>query len=280
MYTMEYTAVLAQEPFSSDGDQEEAKKRWTRGAFPRLSFSKTLELPQAVFELGEGERVRRLYVFNHLRKSPDSGPSRTLISAANSGYGIVTGSYKSEYLELTELGIKIFNSNKKFNKYQAIYEALFANEIFSSFTSRFCGKGIPNDEFAIDYLTAKHELQEVDAKVCWQVIKENLIDFDLSQELSDRIILISPEMALEKILESLPEEYTETLLKESPDVKTPLPQAAIKSSLSSSSDLKAGKFDPQFHFNIQIHLPENASPEAYDAIFKSIGTHLLGRNEE
>jgi len=37
---------------------------------------------------------------------------------------------------------------------------------------------------------------------------------------------------------------------------------------------------PQIHFNIQIHLPENGSPEDYDAIFKSIGTYLLGRKDE
>ena len=37
---------------------------------------------------------------------------------------------------------------------------------------------------------------------------------------------------------------------------------------------------PQIHFNIQIHLRENGSPEDYDAIFKSIGTYLLGRKDE
>lgn len=41
-----------------------------------------------------------------------------------------------------------------------------------------------------------------------------------------------------------------------------------------------GSAVPQIHFNIQIHLPENGSPEDYDAIFKSIGTYLLGRKDE
>ena len=37
---------------------------------------------------------------------------------------------------------------------------------------------------------------------------------------------------------------------------------------------------PQIHFNIQIHLRENGSPEDYDAIFKSIDNHLLGRKDK
>lgn len=37
---------------------------------------------------------------------------------------------------------------------------------------------------------------------------------------------------------------------------------------------------PQFHFNIQIVLPENATQDTYDNIFKSIATHLLNRREE
>lgn len=39
------------------------------------------------------------------------------------------------------------------------------------------------------------------------------------------------------------------------------------------------KSNPEFHFNIQIHLPSDASPDTYDAIFKSIGRHLLGKEE-
>jgi len=40
------------------------------------------------------------------------------------------------------------------------------------------------------------------------------------------------------------------------------------------------RITPQIHFNIQVVLPENALPETYDAIFKSIATYLLGRTEE
>ncbi len=47
-----------------------------------------------------------------------------------------------------------------------------------------------------------------------------------------------------------------------------------------SSHQKRLKNMPQVTFNIQIVLPENASPETYEAIFSSMSTHLLGRDEE
>ncbi len=40
------------------------------------------------------------------------------------------------------------------------------------------------------------------------------------------------------------------------------------------------RITPQIHFNIQVVLPENALSETYDAIFRSIATHLLGRTGE
>ncbi len=55
--------------------------------------------------------------------------------------------------------------------------------------------------------------------------------------------------------------------------KSLLPANGVASSL-------VGEIQPQVAFNIQIQLPENAKPETYEAIFKNISVHLLGRPEE
>ena len=51
-------------------------------------------------------------------------------------------------------------------------------------------------------------------------------------------------------------------------------------SVNSGGILHRSNVIPQFHFNIQIHLPDNSTPEVYDAIFHSIAKHLIGRSEE
>lgn len=61
------------------------------------------------------------------------------------------------------------------------------------------------------------------------------------------------------------------------EIEVPAPSIPI-----TPTKVSAGldRLTPQIHFNIQVVLPENASADTYDAIFRSIATHLLGRNEE
>jgi len=82
-------------------DASPARSR-QRSAFPASSFEDATEIAAVMHRLG-GSRVRRLTIFEDLDRSPDSGTSRQAVT--NSGrYGITTGSYASEWLELTELG--------------------------------------------------------------------------------------------------------------------------------------------------------------------------------
>lgn len=78
------------------------RKRVSRN-FPAAPFEEALELPVAIQRIGGGEKVRRLTLFEQLDKSPESGPSRMMITNS-SRYGLTTGSYKAEWLELTPNG--------------------------------------------------------------------------------------------------------------------------------------------------------------------------------
>jgi hypothetical protein len=60
-----------------------------------------------------------------------------------------------------------------------------------------------------------------------------------------------------------------------PGPTPPTSTPTIPLSVPVSSDIV-----PEFHFNIQIHLPAEATPDKYDAIFKSIAIHLLGRTDK
>lgn len=71
--------------------------------FPTVSFQEALELAEAIQAHGVGGKLRRLTLFDVINKSPDSGPSRTLITNS-SKYGLTTGGYRADYLELTPKG--------------------------------------------------------------------------------------------------------------------------------------------------------------------------------
>lgn len=73
--------------------------------YPASSFADARSLGEAIIKYAAGEKVRRLTLLEKMVKSPTSSATHLLIT--NSGkYGITTGSYLAEYLELTANGRK------------------------------------------------------------------------------------------------------------------------------------------------------------------------------
>lgn len=251
-----------------------SKKR-ARGLFPHLPLSKALVLPEAIYKLGYGKPIRRLRVFSELNKSPSSGTSGTLITAANSGYNLIEGGHKSETWSLTEFGKAIVTSDNEASKREAIYDSLFYNDIFTSLISHFSDDPLPIDDVVHDYLQNDHKLSELDAKLCWEIIKSNIYTFGLVKEYSGKDHIISRETALEEL--EIPSD--QMINSSDDDVSPPIEEQPEAEPGATKSPDTLHQIAPQIHFNIQVVIPENASPEDYDNIFKSIATHLLGRGE-
>ena len=95
---MEKEVLSEKEPVASTKTQKRNIKN-----IPTMAFEDVIVLAEAIWECASGKKVRKITLFDHLGKSPDSGPSRTLISSS-SKYGLTSGGYQAEYLELTELG--------------------------------------------------------------------------------------------------------------------------------------------------------------------------------
>lgn len=63
-------------------DRPEKKTR-KRRSFPNVGFQECFEFAKTIYELGAGQKVRRLTAFEKIEKSPDSGPSRMLVTNTN-----------------------------------------------------------------------------------------------------------------------------------------------------------------------------------------------------
>lgn len=251
----------------TEQNSSESQATYAYGAFPRMSLSRILEIPEAIYELGQGERVYRLTVFDHLKRSPTSGTTSAMMAAANTGYGLVIGSISSEHLELTDLGKRVVAAKNPTERLRAIYEALFSNRIFAELVNYFNQKQMPRKEVGEDYLRREHGLSESDAETCFGVFEKNLLEHGLVKEYSGKPMIVTPELAIGR-RESTPAPRTER------EVTSQLEPEAVK-----PSGIKIPVNVPQIHLNIQIHLPESAEPEIYDAIFRSISQHLLKDNE-
>ena len=82
-----------------NGTQEATKKscKKTIKNIPTITFEDAIQLAEAIWECSSGQKVRRLTLFDHLHKSPESGHSRLLVTAS-SKYGITNGGYQAEYM--------------------------------------------------------------------------------------------------------------------------------------------------------------------------------------
>jgi len=257
------------------------------GQFPRVPLAETLPLLEAIQEMGQGERVRRVNIFIQLNQSPESGASRMLISSANSGYGLIDGGYQATFLELTERGRQMIRPVYDEQKRAAALDALFSNSIFSAFLSRFKGRPLPDDTTAASYLRDMFALSESEIDACIDVFKQNIQDFGLIEQVIGESLVQSrmpstenyngtePSTALATTMPmSSANGATATMTATVPIVATNGTKPHV---LQTNHYEPPPALQPTINMNLQINLPENGSPDVYESIFKNIAAYLLGR---
>lgn len=119
---------------------EKAKKKRSRRTMPfaTMPASECIIIPESIWKYAAGQNIRRLTLFDQIGKAPESGPSRTLITAA-SKYGFIKGNTQSEYIDLTEDGYIAFNpeENEK-RKIMAKFRMIIqGNEFFNGLYEKY-----------------------------------------------------------------------------------------------------------------------------------------------
>jgi hypothetical protein len=119
--------------------------------FPASSFEEALEFARQLYQVGSGQPVRRLTLFDHLQKAPDSGPSRMLITNAGR-YGLTKGSYGAEQLEMTTDGLKAVDDAipKREQRRAWVQLAILNIEPFRAVYERFTNARLPARAVLID----------------------------------------------------------------------------------------------------------------------------------
>ena len=186
------------------GDASKAKTRRRAGMrpFPASSFMQASELAEAMLEIGGGAReVRRVTLFDHLGRSPESGPSRQAVT--NSGrYGLTEGSYQAETLRLTDDGLRAVNQDASPRERARAQFRLAIEGIppFKALYDRFAGNKLPAQQVMRDFLVDEQEISEDDAKEAVELFILNAREIGLIQTLSgaERIL------TLDHMLDELP----------------------------------------------------------------------------
>lgn len=219
--------------------------------FPRLPLEEALQIANIIWEENAGEPMRRITIFDTLNRSPSSSTSRFLITASSS-YGLTTGGYNAEEIKLTQRGLVVTKDKDIKGK----IDAVIGVKIFESFFEKYKNATLPSDAAAKDFLRGEG-IPEKDLNLCLEIILKNGIDVKLIQEISGTERIVS----LDHALETVQEEKQELGGKKEREAEKPI---AGKKSI------------PSVNINIEIHLPSDAKPDTYSAIFKNIKEHLMG----
>ena len=158
-----------------------------------------MQIADGIWECASGQKVRRLTLFDHLGKSPDSGTSRTLVTAS-SKYGITVGGYQAEHIELTELGGIASNSDSsEVERISARFElAINSNEYFKGLYEAFKGNKMPSTKVLED--TARElGIDANEAKGCVDTFVSNAKFIGLIQVLAGAQRLLSIEHLIEEM---------------------------------------------------------------------------------
>lgn len=183
--------------------KKEQKKSRRCSNYPSRTFEEALQIADGIWECASGQKVRRLTLFDHLGKSPDSGNSRTLVTAS-SKYGITVGGYQAEHIELTELGGIASNSDSsEVERISARFElAVNSNEYFKGLYEAFKGNKMPSTKVLED--TARElGIDANEAKGCVETFVSNAKFIGLIQVLAGAQRLLSIEHLIEEMSKGL-----------------------------------------------------------------------------
>lgn len=137
-------------------EPEKGKRKRVTRLFPALTYEECLSLANAIWEFASGQRIRRLTLFDQIGKSPESGTSRTLITASNK-YGLIDGSTQSEYIELTTIGALATNPDSTpYDKAKANFElSIKSNEYLLDIYEQYKEMKVPSRQVLMDFLGEK-----------------------------------------------------------------------------------------------------------------------------
>jgi hypothetical protein len=168
-------------------------------SYPASSFPDAMELAVAIHRLA-GDRIRRMTLFDELKKSPESGSSRQLITNS-SRYGLTEGSYKAEYLALTEKGrLAVSPDMDARTQLRARFElAIEGVPPFRLIYQAYRDKKLPNQAVMKDFLR-EQGLQDEEIQACVDTFIVNAKFLGLLRPIAgaERVL------PLEHVLEELP----------------------------------------------------------------------------
>lgn len=122
------------------------RRKRVQSDFPKTTLEEAIRVATAIEEANAGRPYPPTDVAIALDMSPGASQWRVLTSASFK-YGLTTGNYKSDRLEITPLAQRIVAPTSEDDRIAALYEAALAPPTFRAVFEHLKGKKIPAQTF-------------------------------------------------------------------------------------------------------------------------------------
>ena len=177
--------------------EKNTRKRVNR-PYPIVSFKEARLIGDAIFRFASGQKVRRLTLLEQLDRAPNSSATKQLIT--NSGkYGITTGSYSAEWLELTADGrVACDPSASVASRLKAQFKlSIVGVEPFNILYGEYKGKRLPVHDVMGDVLK-EAKLDITNIQECVDLFVVNVKELGLLRTIAGAETVVSIEQRLDE----------------------------------------------------------------------------------
>lgn len=264
--------MVQQNDAALESGQPSRRARGRAKPFPVLKFKETLVLPESILNEGVNGSIQRFTLFEKIKKSPSSGPSRTLVVASEK-YGLTEGGTSALSLSVTEDGRTALGNDISRHAIETKFRlAIGQFDPFNNLYRRLSGQRLPAPEVLGDELV-KEGVASGDRKTASEIFSDNLRFLGFTQEIAGSEYVRAIEDVLFESSKGGVDEPTEMETEDT----NPNRAGTLSAPPAADGVSQASSNGPDLHIDLQIHIDASASPEQIDHIFASMARHLYKR---
>jgi predicted nucleotide-binding protein len=159
------------EPIPTEGNGK--RKRRPSTDIPLHRLADTIKVPQAIENANAGQPYPPAETALYMGMSPGSSSYWQLLSSSLR-YGLTVGSYKSEKLELTDLGREVAAPTSEEEFAAALVNAALHSPTFRAIYNHFRGKKLPEDKFFANTVIREFNVPTEIAGDCVATFRSNM----------------------------------------------------------------------------------------------------------
>lgn len=146
------------------------KKRRTRKPmlYPKRTILDVLKIAESIKQNNNMRPFSRLDLARSLNYSPSSSSFRFLITYS-AAYGFTNGSYSSDSISLTPLGVTVVSPKSETERAEALKTALFKIPYFKRFFTNFNQGMVPKKEYLLNTLTREYGIPPEECDACYEI---------------------------------------------------------------------------------------------------------------